>query len=326
MIFAFDAYVRRRLGEHRGVDTLTQFDRRTSTELIVDLSCIFFDTIINFVLEPECYPLVDTDWENLEDVGGNLGRLMAEQLRAGIRAVLGSLPRGIWQWTGDNENLIEGASTICSSIFAPIVEGVIRHIVWSVEVISVYPRRYPDTQPREAFELHRWQSLEAVANGADDDDRLNYVAFIRHHRGVNDLSESQKDALRNLVGNDGVPASAPRLKGILEDLGAYIDVGYHRFRIQPFFPVVESDEVISITRADITSGKLYIGANSSVQGESPRPVLRAYFCCDTVVMKPGTTAEDQYTLDLSVDDKCTMRDVVVVSNRGGQTRRRIVKL
>ena len=318
LIAELDAYVRQTLKDSDTMERLAQLDQRASTEVIVDLTCLFFDTVMTFALDPECYPSADADWENLEDVGGKFGRLLGEQARYGIRITIGSMPRGIWQWTVDNENLIEGAAAVLSSVFSSIIEGLIRHIAWTVEIISVYPDTFPNTQPIGAFELDRWNSLETVGNSMDIDDQLQYVAFIRHHRDDGALSNDQKDALNDLISG---ARKAPGLIGVLRDLGAYIDVGYHRFRIDPVFPDVETDEIVNITRADIIAGKLRIEATSTAQFESPRPVLRAYCCCDVIAMTPGATSSDPYTLELDIDATRRYRDVLVLSNRGGKDER-----
>ncbi len=52
---------------------LNNSDTRDSGQGFSDAICLFFDTIIHFVLEPECFPLIDLDLHGIEDLGVRLG-------------------------------------------------------------------------------------------------------------------------------------------------------------------------------------------------------------------------------------------------------------
>ncbi len=48
---------------------LTRSDERESANLVAESIYLFLDTVIQFVLEPECFPLGDFDLDGFEDIG-----------------------------------------------------------------------------------------------------------------------------------------------------------------------------------------------------------------------------------------------------------------
>ncbi len=310
LISAFDAYLRNRLEQRILPSPQTRSDERLAPALIGDVLCVFFETVITFALEPECYPIDDLDVDGFEDVGAKVSGFLSRQVRVSLRATIGTLLRGAWEWSVHSEALAELVASLISSIFSSILEGLIRNITFSVQVVSCYPN-----SPTNGSVVHEWSSLEAIANSTDPKDRLKYVAVVRDPLGV-DLN-AVKGALGDPNDNDNF------LGGIVRDLGAYLDVSYRRFKIESRFPPISRVDDITITRAELVGKKLIVWATTSAKFERPIPVLRAYVCCRIAVLRPGATPADRYVLELELDSAPRCLELVVLSNRGGLARTRV---
>eukprot|EP00456_Euglypha_rotunda_P059492 TRINITY_DN496_c1_g1_i1.p1 TRINITY_DN496_c1_g1~~TRINITY_DN496_c1_g1_i1.p1 ORF type:complete len:680 (-),score=73.27 TRINITY_DN496_c1_g1_i1:882-2921(-) len=343
LIAAFDAYICKVMNDTRAQAPLSSIDGQASTGILTDMICVFFDTVISFVIEPKCFPIIEADWDNFEDVGWKLARFSSRSIRASIRAAIGSGLRGVWAWSLYNENLIEGIAAALGSIFAPIIEGALKWMTWSIEVLTVYPKgRFPAAQLPNALELERWSSLETVGLSIDPLDRLEYVAYVRHNRLLAGWSAAEQDALMKIAAAqllNGVPDTNPlavpnpnvslAVNGLIRDIGAYIDVCYRRFHLESIFPNLAIAEVEGFNPYDelstteepfFNNGHLVIKVRSSSFPSLPLPVLRVYHPCGVAVMAPEG---NHYILRLPVEDYRESITVRVLSSRGGRLSRRV---
>jgi hypothetical protein len=111
------------------------------------------------------------------------------------------------------------------------------------------------------------------------------------------------------------------LKGILKDLAAYIDCCYQQFRKDRRFPGIATDNVVAVN-GQLTGKVLTVTAASQAAGPQfgnlPRPVLRAYFLNQMVVMAPGLNPEDDYQMQFTFDAAPRKEfKVTVLSSQGG---------
>ncbi len=334
MVAAADAYVRGRLNDpdrpFTQTLTLTNSDERDSGNALADAVCLFFDTIIHFILEPECFPLTDIDLYSIEDLGIRFGQLLAREIRISIRALIGLVLRGFWGITVGNYVLIELIAVIIAVFFSAMIEAVIRNLTWSLQIVSCYPSALFDGSPTSdtapvdpkldgAQLVYYWPSAETIANTGEVPDRLWYVAMVRAP-GVT-LPSGYPKRYKQDDGTDEWRA----VTGLLRDFGAYLDTCYQRFRIESRFPKVEAADEVTITRAEIAGRTLTVWATTTATFEEPQPILRAYFCCRVVPLRPGPFAGDPYTVEIDIEQAPRCIEVIVLSNRGGVARRRAVR-
>jgi len=339
MVAVADAYVRHQLdvpGQPFAQKMpLNEVDRRESGQALADAVCLFFDTVAHFIFEPECFPLIDVDLHGIEDLGVRFAMLVAREIRITIRAILGLLLRGFWNFSLMNHVLIEFIAVIIQVFFSAMIEGVIRNLTWSLQVVSCHGSAlFDDASPDEptlkaapllggARLVYYWPSAERVANTTDNVDRLWYVALVRNP-DVDLPAASYPKPYKKDASHD--PADFKYVLGLLRDFGAYIDVAYQRFRIDARFPVTEANDEVTITRAEIIGGRLFVEATTTATFEEPRPVLRAYFCCTVAALRPGAVPGDPYAVEIPIEAAPRCVEVIVLSNRGGVGRRRAVRV
>lgn len=298
MIAAADSYLRRQVGDAKS--PLTAADERVSPEAIADVIIIFVEKTIGFSLEPECYPEIDFDWDGIEDIGFRFAATLGKQIRLIVRSTTGILLRGIWEFSIQSYALIEMIGAIIGSIASAFIEGCVRNVAFSVQIIS----RYHDSPVGSASIALKWFSLETIEDSGVDSDRLEYVALLR-------------------MPCNGTLTIPSRIEGLIKDIGAYIDATYRQVKVENKFVNQQTVDRVTITRAELIGDRMTIWATTSKAFEMPQPILRAYFCCEIMAMRPGASPSDPYTVDIDVTKVPRCRDVHVLSNRGGSTRRKL---
>lgn len=325
--------------------SLNHSDQRDSGQALADAVCLLVDSIVHFIFEPECFPLSEIDLHGIEDLGIRFAMLLARQIRVTIRGIIGMVFRGIWAWSFMNTVLIEFVAVIISALFSAIIEAVIRNLTWTLRVASCYGSALFEDPRALTLKLknpltlggaqlvYYWPSAETVENSNLDADRLWYLATVRNPDAIR-LPDSYPIAYKGksddfytadtTAPTDGIDFRY--ILGLLRDFGAYIDVTYQRFRVDSRFPVTEADDEVTITRAEISGKRFSVWATTSSTFESPQPVLRAYFCCQVVPMRPGPFPGDPYTAEFDVELAPRCADVIVLSNQGGVAKRRAVRI
>lgn len=313
-----DAYVRSEFDSLNTRSPLVRFDEQASTSIIAGIICVFVDTTILFLLEPDCYPHSEAEWDNYEDRGLHLSQFVSRQVRGAIRGVIGTLLRGVWWFSVGNENLVEAIGTIAGSIFSALVEGALRNVLYRVEVLTAYAGTKEQAEDAGFYVFHKWESLETYTSHDGTEERLTYLAFIRGHRtnaSMGALLESYKNNRER----------SEYILRAIEDVGAYLDVSYQRMRIENNKVDTPNVDVVTITRAEISRGVLIVWASTSARYEVVRPVLRMYCGCSEEVMTPGSSAADAYSCSIQLS-RLTPEKIVVVkvqSSWGGESRRQV---
>ncbi len=301
LIAAYDNYFRSRLTRDDAENPLNDADFRTSEELIGDLIAIFFDVSILFVLEPECYPQTDLDWPNFEDLGFEWSKSTSIQIRLQIRMLVGTLLRGVWEFSVHNGNLCEALGTILGSIFSATLEGLVRQLAWTLEIRTRYKGSDLGTG---VVTLYDWESLERVCLNGDP---LEYVAVLRANWADGSFKDLLKDNKFEMITN------------VVKDIGAYMDIANRRALTDTRLRDDVYDEVVTITRAERDSnGRIRIWATTDRAYEKPQPVLRAYCCCNMVVLKPGAKPSASYTCEFDTHSYTQAGRITVRSNYGGR--------
>lgn len=312
MIAVADAYLRKQLGEGRS--PLSFADERISAQSIADVIIIFLENVIGFSLESKCYPQLDADWEGFEDIGFQFAAILAKQIRLMIRGTIGLVLRGAWEYSLHSDVLVEMVATIFGAIVSAFVEAYVKNLAFAFQIVSCYQGAAVAEGAVVPTKL-RWKSLETVEDTGQPGDQLEYVGIIR-------------------MPCNHVPDVPDELVGVIKDFGAYIDATYRQAKVDSRFPQREVDERITVTRCELRripmgSGQpdrldLTLWATTSETFELPQPVLRAYVCCEVLVMRPGLNPHDPYTVNVPLDRIPRCPDVFILSNRGGMTRRRLV--
>jgi hypothetical protein len=298
-----DAYFRKTGERFLLQHGLRTSDERISTQILSDVITIVFDTVITFTLEPECFPLTELEWEYFEDVGVQFAAASSRQIKAAIKSVTGTLLRGVWIWSVQNDNLIEAIGTIIGSILTSLCEGIVRNLAWTFRIVS----RYEGDVVAPAQIVADWEGGEfydKLLGSGQVDGRLQYVALLR--ASPNTVSQAVKDAVNN----------NPFVLGLLKDIGAYADLSYRQFRLDSRFPDIQADTV-NVTFVGTAGGKLLVKATTTAV-DKPRAVLRAYCCCQVAVMTPPASAGGEYEAFLDKDHLPSKFSVTVLSNRGGR--------
>jgi hypothetical protein len=347
LVAAVDAYVR---GKTKGLDpagTLTDSDGREAALVLSDVTCLFFDNVFHFIFEPECFPIEEVDLDGIEDIGVKFANLVAREIRIAIRALIGLLFRGAWAFTINNKVLIEFIASLFASFFSAIIEAVLRNLTWSLQIVSCYPKAlFGDATVGDVFQnpppqpllpplnttlggsslIYFWPSMETIGNTRAPADRLWYVAIARMplcSTFPNDSYPWIYNPGEDPVNNPTDPLAFTR--GLLRDFGAYIDVSYQRFKFESRFPQIATTDKVTITRSEVLGGKLTVWATTSATFDQPQPVLRAYFCCDVVVLRPGASPADPYVAEVPLHGAPRCFEVLVLSNGGGVARRRVTR-
>jgi len=304
-------------------------DGRDSSNILVDLVSRVLGYTTCFIFQPNCYPVGRVDWPEYDNVGFEFSRSFSRQFQAEMKIFVGSFLRGFWAWSVGNKNLIEGIGAIFGSIISGIVEGIARSVTWTFDIRTVYPPEVPEKKKgrklgplKSATEvvLHEWKSGETVYGFQSPTSRnLLYRAYFRD--GAAEGRRFRDGAVGRL--------SPGGLKGVIEDLGAYMDIAYLRFRHEDRFKQPDALETVVVTQADIVNAQgkrtVHIRATTTRKYEDPKPVLRAYCCCETVVMNPGAGPADAYHCIIPVDSMASPSQVTVLSNRGGVRTRGIYR-
>jgi hypothetical protein len=306
MVAALDAYVRQRLQTSVN-DPISVADRRMSFESLSDVLGIFLETTIFFALEPDCFPMSEAEWGGFDDIGVRLGSIAAKQLKIPIRGIIGMLLRGISFWSINNDSLIEFLASLISTVISSIIEAVLRNLAWSLQIVGCY-RNFPTNSPGV---IYHWDSLESVEDTHAAGDYLQYVVLLRQPQ-----QQIPGDPITDL-------STFPALPKLAKDIGAYMDVCYQQYRLGSHFIEELPKDTVHIVRAECVSGRLTIVATTDATFELPQPILRAYFCCHKMPMRPGADSSDPYTIDLECRSLPRRATVVVLSNRGGVAERQI---
>lgn len=307
-IAAFDEYLR-----HRNSDDsqLADSDSRMSTGVIVDLVNLFFDTVIRFTLEPANFPLIDEDWDSFEDIGPELGEFVSRQVRSAVRTTIATALRGIWLWKLDNENLIEGISSIIACLFSAILDGVIRNLLWSVRVMSVYRKKVgSDWEPLgfSTGSLLKWEANTQLSQTPPQlKGSLGYVAIMR--------DTNQRGRSISLPGfvND-----------ILKDYGGYLDVMYHTYVTRGGYRDALFGPQLHIRRSELRVKQLTVEAECRTPTGEPRTVVRVYISGQMHVMTPNLS-NDTYRLQLTVTSPKRIKRIVALSSLGSAVARPVTR-
>jgi hypothetical protein len=204
-----------------------------------------------------------------------------------------------------SDALIELFATVIGVAFSAVLESVSRNLTWSVRIVSRY--KGDPHGGAAGLAIASLDRTSPIASSGRPSQEVEYVAFFRDK------------------GLTAIPISlGSTLQGLLRDLTAYIDASYQQFRKDRRFPEIFTDSVESIL-GQIIGNVFTLRANSltagTVFGELPRPVLRAYFGNQMVVMAPGPNLDDDY--EMQFDFPSLPRkdfEVTVVSSRGGVTK------
>jgi hypothetical protein len=284
---------------------LTEIDSTDTPTVVAGLISVLFDTVLNFVLEPDCFAFFDEDSDGIEDLGAKLGVTLSRQVRVSIRAIVSGLLRGFSVWSVRNEVLIELIGSLLGSLFAGMIEGVVRNLTWTFRVVTAYPNANVGTA---VVLMPPWDSLEVVAG---TNQNLQFLLLLRKPLG------GQPAPTINWQDFD-------QIEGLFKDLGAYIDLSFRRFRFENRFPAIADADTVTIVNAELSGGKLTVTATTTASFDLPQPVLRVYYCCEVAVMRPGSDPAQSYGLEVqNVPDFPRVRQVLVLSNRGGMARARI---
>ena len=306
LVAAADAYLRARDDSGPVPAPISRSDSRPSHGAITDALCIFLDTTIQFIFEPECFPVADIDLPNFEAIGVKFARLVVGQIRILIRAAISVVLRGLSFFSFNNELLIEVISIAISAAFSAILEAIIRNLTWSLQVVSRYAGDAFNGGLAETFSSA--ERAPAFPDGSNQEQVIEY-AVLNRVAGVPLASGAIQGEI---------------IKGLLRDFAAYLDATYRQFRVGDRFAPTQADAV-TITEAFVRDQTLVVRAKTSATSEVPfalpRPVLRAYYCCHVVAMRHGDGLDDPYELRLPVESLRRCAEVVVLSSRGGRASR-----
>ena len=312
LVAAYDAYFAQRLADVIE-DALSNADQRVSFELLADVVAIFFDVTIEFVLESNCAPHIHLELPSFDDIGFKLARIAAPLLHVPIKGLMGVLFNGVSFWSLNNPPFIELIASIVARFFSAIIGAVVGNLTATVRVIGVYS--LPDVEVEG--ELFRWSTMEAIeGNVCLATDRLMYVALFRR---PDLIAQGGNCSLSTFKNNDMV-------KGIAMDIGAYLDLAFLQHIRAPRFDVDLGIDRVTIARAEYVDGRLLIVATTDHTLDEFQPILRAYFCCRMVPMRPGSDKSDPYTVDIPCRFLGTGASVTVVSNLGGTSNRTIQRI
>jgi hypothetical protein len=306
-IAKFDEYFRRR--PENGIGLVVS-DERSSTELVIDLVTVFFDAIMTFIFDPVDYPDVEDDWDSFEDIGSELGAFASMQVNAAIRVTVGSVLRGVWVWSVENANLIEGVGAVIAAAFSSLMNGVIRHVFWSVRVISVYRETQDDTwRPYglTGLTIAKWESKDAVTNA---------TGVIQNTLGY---------AVVKRGGATAVIQVPTHVLALLKDYGAYLDMMYYSYLRRGGVRKPPSVSTLAITRAEIRGTSLTVEAQVESPAGGPRVVVRLYAAGTMYIMTP--VANDTYVFSkTNFPFSSRIRSVVALSSTGSNERRDITRI
>jgi hypothetical protein len=235
-------------------------------------------------------------------------------LQVPIRGLIGIIFNGVSVWSLNNPPFIELVASIVARFFATIVDSLILRLSMTVRVTGVYGLA---VAPAEG-EIHRWSTMEAVeGNVCTIADRLAYVAVFRRP----DLIVTGGDC-----GSFDDLRSNALLRAIAMDIGAYMDVSYRMHLKAPRFFAASALDVVTLVQAEYVDGRLKLIATTDHTLDEYQPILRAYFCCRMVPMRPGLSKADPYTVDIPCEFLPANASAIIVSNRGGRAERRILRL
>ncbi|QDU05423.1 hypothetical protein V6x_51600 [Gimesia chilikensis] len=302
LVAAYDAYFAQRLnGEIE--DSLSNADQRVSFEILGDIISIFFEQTTKFVLETNCSPQIDLELPGFDDIGFKLARFSAPQLYVPIKGLIGIIFRGVSFLSINNSAFIELIASIVARFFSSIIEGVIVSLSSIIRVVGAYG---PITPPRIEGEIYRWSTMEAIeGNVCVATDRLMYIAVIRHPNLL--FSE---DCYITLSNNS-------LIKDFAKDIGAYLDMCYLTYTNAPRFFTMNALDEVTIIRAEYAHGRLLLLATTNHTVDEYQPILRAYFCCHMVAMRPSSTPFAPYKIDIPIKSLPNNAQVKIVSNLGG---------
>jgi len=311
LIAVADSYLRRQIGEDKS--PLSLADERMTAQSIADVIIIFMENVIGFVLEVQCHPQLDVDWDGFEDIGFQYAAILAKQARLMIRNTVGLVLRGVWEYSLHSDTLVEMVATTLGAVASAFVEAYVKNLAFTFQIVSCYQGAAVEDGAMIPNEL-RWRSLETIEDTGADCDQLEYVAMVRTPGGH-------------------TPDVPPALIPVIKDMGAYIDVTYRQARVESKFLERDFEERVVITRSELrqvsdnAAGssrlELTIWASTSEAFQRPQPVLRAYVCCEILAMRPGPSPGDPYTINVFLDKVPRCLDVFVLSNRGGLARRKL---
>lgn len=330
LVMAVDGYLRTHVAAH---DRMTSSDRRMSYQALTDVVAILIDQVVTFVFEPDDFPVTEEELDGFEDVGFGFSAALARQIRVAIRGQLGTAFRGAWEFSVHTDALAELFSTVVGVLFSSILEAVCRNLTWTIRVVSRY-KGDPYGGAAGLFIADSLDRTSPVGGSGVTPRNVEYVAF-----------------LRNTGLNSAPPALKEFLIKILQDLAAYIDAGYQQFHktrrlsVNPtdpsdlrelasflsetsqqlmeikLFPKIATDQIGSINynfqgnTLTLNAQVLPIGTDF---GNLPRPVVRGYFGNQMIVLAPGTTPSDDYSMQYTFD-RLPRRafKITVLSSRGG---------
>lgn len=326
VVMAIDGYLRTQLDARI---SSASSDGKMSYQVLVDVIALLVDQVISFVFDPDELPVNEEGLDGFEDLGLGFAASFGRQIRVAIRGLLGTMFRGVWEYSLHSDALVELISTVVGTLFSAILEGVIRNFTWSMRLVS----RYSNDQfgGGNGIISTSMDRTSPITGSGITTQAVEYVAFVRAD---------------GLIGTS--PAITGILKSVLDDFAAYTDSAYLHFQrskrlpvnastfnelavalgptSQQFmetkvFPAIATDEVVAINpQLQGNTLTVYASVHSlgSGNGDLPRPVLRAYFGSQMVIMAPGSTPNDEYSLEF-VFSKRPKRNfkVTVLSSRGG---------
>jgi hypothetical protein len=208
----------------------------------------------------------------------------------------------VWEYSLHSDALIELFASVVGVTLSSIFESVCRSLMWSIRVVSRYKGDAFGGQA--GFAIKTLDRSAPVPGSGIQPQEVEYVAFLR-----------SKGLVSTPIAVGGF------LQDLLRDVTAYSDSCYQQFRVERKFPQVATDTVGGII-ADLQGKILTLRADAFQQGNDfgdlPRPVLRAYFGNQMVVMAPGQNLGDSYEMQFQFKQK-PRRDfeVTVLSSRGG---------
>jgi hypothetical protein len=290
-------------------------ESQSGVQVATNFATLILDQVFRFIFDPECFPLIDSQWDNFEDVGFGFAGMLAVQARAWIRGSIRLILQGIWEFSVHNTGLIEFVGAVFGTIFGSIIAGFIRNLAMRFELVSTYP----NANLGDAFVVYSWQSVEVITGTTE---RLEFKVLIRGFRKADKVSSSLQAFFKGLTADDW-NQNYGTVKRFFEDLGAYLDISYNAYHIRSNFPDIGSSDKVTITQADLVNGQLILRATTDATYDYPQPILRAYVCCGVYVMKPGVTQADTYTLDVKLDSLISCENVMVLSSQGGTAQRKV---
>ncbi len=302
VVMVLDGYLRSQVSQTNIANPLTNSDGRMSFQSLTDLICGLVDKTVGFVFEPEDFPAREDDLDGFEDIGLGFAVSFARQIRVAIRGTIGLLFRGVWEYSLHSDALIELFASVVGVTLSSIFESVLRNLTWSLRLVSRYKG---DPHGGQAgFAIPTLDRSSPVTGSGTVAQEVEYVAFIR-----------SKGLIATPFALGGF------LQGLMRDLAAYTDACYLQFRTERKFPGLSTDNVGGLTPT-ISGKKFTLFANVNASGDEfgdlPRPVLRAYFGNQMVVMAPGPSPTDNYEMEFEFKRPPRRNfEVTVLSSRGG---------